>query len=222
MKRRPGGLTAICVIALVVGILSVLTGLSQFASLLFGQKLQAAIMRVQPGNNPELQKTRQEIQVKTEFIARKYAPYQWLSAATQSILAWMMIVGAALTLCLKTAGRKLLLIAFAASVVFEPAKAVLTGAAMRETAPVMMQSMQQAAKSSALPGSPQADDVNQMMGGLSQLIVVMQWVMLIGLMLLWCVFYLVGVWYLTKPAVKALFTPDVRSDPDGPGEPQLR
>jgi len=39
---------------------------------------------------------------------------------------------------------------------------------------------------------------------------------------LWCIFYLVGVWYLTKPAVKALFVPDVRSESDGPGEPQLR
>lgn len=222
MNRRPGGLTAICVIALVVGILSVFSGLSQFVNLLVGQKLQAAVMQVQAGNGEAAQQAQQETQAKMAAIARKYAVYHWACATTQSILAWIMIVGAVLSLRLKSAGRKLLLIALVASLLFEPAKAVLTAAVTKQSAPVIIASMKAAAQNSAPPGSRQAEDINQMMGGLSQLIVAMQWAMLIGMTALWCIFYLVGVWYLTKPAVKALFAPDVRSESDGPGEPHLR
>ena len=42
----------------------------------------------------------------------------------------------------------------------------------------------------------------------------------IGMATLWRIFYLAGVWYLTKPAVKALFVPAVRSETDAPGDPQ--
>ena len=226
MSRRTGGLTAVCVIALVVGILSVLSGLFQFTNLLFADKLQAAVAGIQPG--AEAQQLQQEMSQQTAAISRKYAVYHWLSASTQSVLAWIMIVGAVMTLRLKPAGRKLLLAALIASLLFEPAKAVLTAAVTRETAPIILASMQQAAKASAPPGAKPPEGIDPMISGISQLVVVMQWVMLIGMTALWCVFYLIGAWYLTRPAVKALFVVDVPSESARPGEsaapgdPELR
>ena len=226
MSRRTGGLTAVCVIALVVGILSAFSVISQFANLLFADKLQAAVARIQP--DAGAQQLQQEMSEQTAAITRKYAIYHWLSAATQSVLACLMIVGAVLALRLNPAGRKLLLAALIASLLFEPAKAALTAAVLRETAPVIVASMQQAAKASAPEGAQQPQGLDPMISGISQLVVVMQWIMLIGLTALWCVFYLVGVWYLTRPAVKALFVPEAPSETAGPvdttapGEPELR
>lgn len=222
MKQRPGGLTAICVITLVVGALGVLSGISQFVNLLIGQKLQAAVLQAQAGAGEAALQAQREMQAKMAAITQKYAVYHWVCATTQSILAWIMIVGAVLSLRLRPAGRTLLLVALVASLLFEPAKAVLTAAVTKQSAPVIVASMKAAAQNSAPPGSRQSEEIGQMMGGLSQLVVVMQWVVLIGMTALWCIFYLVGVWYLTKPAVRALFAPDVRSETDASGDPQLR
>jgi hypothetical protein len=221
MSRRTGGLTAICVIALVVGVLSAFSSFSQFLSLLVGDKLQAAIAQVQPANNQGMQEIQQEMFAKTAAITRKYAVYHWISLAAQSILAGIMIVGAILTLQLKAAGRMLLLIALAGSLFFEPAKAALSAAVANEMMPITVEMMQQAAKAGP-PGAKQPPGFEEMMGGMSRAIVVLQWAMLIGMTAAWCIFYLVGVWYLTKPAVKALFIPAAQSETETPGEPQWR
>lgn len=222
MSQRTGGLTAICVIALVLGALSIFSAFSQALSLLAGDKLQAAISQAQPANVQGMQQAQQEMLEKAAAITRKYAVYHWISFAVQSILAGLMIVGAILTLQLKSAGRKLLLFALAASLLFVPAKAVLTGLVTKETAPLITEMMDQLAKNSAPPGAKQPPGFDQVMGGMARIMVVMQWVMLVGMAALWCIFYLVGVWYLTKPAVKALFIPAVRSETETPGEPQWR
>ena len=63
------------------------------------------------------------------------------------------------------------------------------------------------------PGAKQPPGFDQLMGGMSQAVVVMQWVMVVGMAALWRIFYLVGVWYLAQPAVKALFAPAAPSGP---------
>jgi len=222
MSRRTGGLTAICVIALVLGILSAFSSVMQFVSLLVGDKLQTAISEVQPKHNQGMQDVQQQIMEKTAAITQKYAVYHWVCFAVQSILAAIMIVGAILALQLKASGRTLLLIAFAGSLLFEPAKAALTAAVTRETMPITLEGIKQAAEASEAPGKKPPPGFEQMIGGISKTIVVMQWVVLVGMTAAWCIFYLVGVWYLTKPAVKALFLPAVRSDTETRGEPQWR
>jgi hypothetical protein len=55
MSRRTGGLTAVCVIAIVVGVLGLLSGLSRVVGLAVGDKMQTAVFAIQPQINPGMQ-----------------------------------------------------------------------------------------------------------------------------------------------------------------------
>ncbi|HXT59609.1 MAG TPA: hypothetical protein VN699_13295 [Pirellulales bacterium] len=213
MSRRTGGLTAVCVIAIVVGVLGVLSGLSQIANLTVGGRMQSAMLALQPQINPGMQAAQQEMLEKTLAVNAKYAIYLWISIGMQLVLALAMIVGAILALSMRPAGRRILLAALVASLLFEPARTVLTSTIVKETGPITAQYMQNLGKVSAPPGAKPPPGFEEMMGGMSQAVVAVQWVVLIGMAAAWCIFYLVGVWYLAQPAVKALFAPAAPSGP---------
>ena len=60
MNQRTGGLTAICVVAIVVGSFGSLIGPDSVAALTFGAKLERAVAQVQPQRNSELQQAQQQ------------------------------------------------------------------------------------------------------------------------------------------------------------------
>ncbi len=211
MSQRTGGLTALCVLALVAGALGLLSGFSGVLNLLAGEKLQRAILQVQPAANPGMQDAQQEMQEELAAVMVHYRAFHWIQAACQLALSTMMISGAILALLLKPAGRFLLLTSLIAALVLVPVQSILGGVMLQKTGPIMEKSMERMAKRAAPPGARQPPGFNEMMGAFGRVIVVMQWVMLVGLALIKCVFYLCGVWYLTRPTVAELFVRNARS-----------
>jgi hypothetical protein len=120
-------------------------------------------------------------------------------------LSTVMISGAILALLLNPAGRSLLLTSLVAALLFVPVQSIFGGLMLQKTGPIMQKSMERMAKQAAPPGARQPPGFNEMMGAFGRVMVVMQWVMLVGLALVKCIFYLFGVWYLTRPAVAELF-----------------
>lgn len=211
MSQRTGGLTALCVLALVAGALGLLSGFSGVLNLLAGEKLQRAMLQVQPVANPGMQEAQQELQEELAAVMMRYRAYHWIQAACQLALSTLLISGAILALLLKPAGRSLLLTSLIAALLFVPMQSTLGGLMLQKTGPIMEKSMERMAKQAAPAGARQPPGFNEMMGAFGRVIVVMQWIMLVGLALVKCIFYLFGVWYLTRPAVAELFARRARS-----------
>jgi hypothetical protein len=205
MSQRTGGLTALCVLALVAGALGLLSGLSGVLNLLAGEKLQRAILQVQPAANPGMQDAQKVMQEELAAVMMRYRTFHWVQAACQLLLSTMMISGAILALLLKPAGRSLLLTSLIVALLFVPVQSTLGGLMLQKSGPIMEKSMERMAKQAAPPGARQPPGLNEMMGALGRVMVIMQWIMLVGLALVKCIFYLFGVWYLTRPAVAELF-----------------
>ena len=211
MSQRTGGLTTLCVLALVAGALGLLSGFSGVVNLLAGEKLQQAILQVQPAANPGMQDAQQEMQEELAAVVTRYRTFHWIQAACQLALSTIMISGAILALLLNPAGRFLLLTSLIAALLFVPVQSLFGGLMLQKTGPIMQKSMERMAKQAAPPGARQPPGFNEIMGAFGRVIVVMQWGMLVGLALVKCMFYLFGVWYLTRPTVADLFVRHARS-----------
>src|SRR5438552_6078817 len=71
-KVRPGWLTAICVLAIVFGVLGLLAGGATVLSQLFASRLQQAIASAQIGANQPGAELQAEVMTRTMAIATKY------------------------------------------------------------------------------------------------------------------------------------------------------
>lgn len=205
MGQRPGGLTAVCVLTLVMGSMGLLSGLGGLLGLVAGQVLQQSMLKVQPGMDPGMREAQQDMQDELARLTDRFRPFQWARVVGQLLLSMAMIAAAVLALRVKPAGRQALLWALIAALFLTVAQAALEGAVLRLSGPVMQKSIQRIAQQAGPPGQRPPPGFDQMMGGIGQAMVVMQWVVLLGWTALKCAFYLIGAWYLTRPAVVALF-----------------
>ena len=211
---RPGWLTALCVLAIVLGALGLINVLMSTAGLLAGQYMQKA-MRVQqnPGVSQEMQDAQNKMQDEMYAVQRKY----WWPIAIALLLragvALLLLVGGIRALGMSEAGRQLLLIAFGVALPFELAHAILQTIIMLEN----MTAMHGFAE--ALSNEMPKDGPPQMQGFIQT---VMQGTLIVSLvfMYLWalvkCGLYLWGLLYLRRDRIKALFQASTNPQPAFP------
>jgi hypothetical protein len=213
-RRRTGGLTAICVLAIVLGAMGVLTGCVGLVGQLFSSQMQNAVAGMQPAANQEAAKTQKEMNAQMLTIARKY---NWILVplmVAKMFVEIALLTGAIMSLGLKPLGRRILLAAFIAAIVVEsiqlvPALLVQreTQALMAEMMPKMMQEVQQGAK------KPPGFDPDQFASGLVKAISIMSFIIGIGWLVCKVVYYAIGIVYLRKSQVAASFVPPPSRDP---------
>jgi hypothetical protein len=212
-RRRTGGLTAICVLAIVLGAMGVLTGCFGLVGLLFSSQMQNAIAGIQQANQGAAE-VQNEMNAKALTISRKYSWATVPLMVAKLFVEIALLAGAIMSLGLKPLGRRMLLAAFGAAIVVEsiqlvPALLVQreTQALMAEMMPKMMQEVQQGAKKT--PGF----DPDQFASGLVKAISIMSFVIGIGWLVCKVVYYAIGIVYLRKPQVAASFVPQPPRDP---------
>ncbi|MGH7135409.1 MAG: hypothetical protein ACREHD_06690, partial [Pirellulales bacterium] len=121
-------------------------------------------------------------------------------------VASCLLAGGILTLRLRPQGRKILLVAFSAGIVFELAQIWPTAEVIPFTERTMQLTMEAQQKEMAGKGQ-NAQDAAAMMRIMIKAIAVMQVAMMVGMLLAKGGFYGFGLWYLTRPRIAALCVP---------------
>ncbi len=201
---RPGGLTAVCVLATVLGGAGLLTGCSGLFSQLFASNMQEAFTAM-PGiaKSPgaDVQK---EMNTKLLAVSRRYiwitVPLVVLKVAIESIL----LAGAIMSWGLKPRGRSWLLTALLAAIVVESLQIVPMMIMQRETFAVMSEFMPK-----MIAAQPHADQQPAGMGNFmstaSSALGYVSMIVAVGWLTAKIVYYAFAIRYLRKPSVAAVF-----------------
>jgi hypothetical protein len=207
MQVRPGGLTAIAVISIVMACMGMFTVLASVVGLAAGEKL----MNLQfSGQKIPPERAQAVEQVKQEFLAvnQRWKSIGLALLGARGLIVLGLLVGGIMVLLLKPPGRTILGATFLLAVIADSA-ATATGIAMqREIIPIQHR-MMAASMASAKGGAA----LGESMGQMTESLAFVGYAMGIMWLLAKIVYYLVGFFYLRKPEVRALF------DDQGPETP---
>ncbi len=202
---RPGGLTAVCVIALCLGILGLFGATMQC----LGAVLQSVILdfaqNLQPGGLPGPQ-FQQQLQMQQEIMAvqSRWLPFTIGLTVLNAIASVSLIVASSLGFCLNPRTNQWFVPTLICAIVYSLLNVVLQAGMQHEMQAVMSKQMAQMMQQGGVPPPPGAAPVmsNAMkMGSAIGMAFVGGWA------LLQIVFYATALWYLLQQDVRNLFTP---------------
>jgi hypothetical protein len=200
---RPGWLTAMCVLCIVIGLLGVLNGLAQLFGTLFAEQMQTAFTPQGQGIPPELQQVQDRFRDETLAVQEKFYVPNLIAAVFRIGIAACLVYGGIACLGLAATGRQVLMIALGAAVLFELAHGLLQSLISME-----MMTAVNAFFESFLQTMPQGNGpppevmLNIMKGSF-----IVGFVFQFAIALLKIGFYIWGAMFLMRPAIKALFQP---------------
>lgn len=196
----PTGLKAICIIAVVLGVLGTFLSCMGFAGLAINESLMGGMgLPIGDGGGlaPEAQ---QELQKNIAAIGRQYLPFTIAIVCLHLIAGILLTVGGSLTLRSVPAGRTTLVFGFLAALVYEVSQATLNVIIQTKTIPLARQSVEQMLQQPGQPGMPQ---------GMGQLMTGIMFVIL-GVTLLTVLvkiaFYAYSLYYLHRQDIVARFS----------------
>lgn len=130
--RRPGALTALAIISIVLGALITLNGFWQVATLAFQEPLQNMnlMFMEQPGVPEETIERQREMMEASFAVQREWRPFNWAMSPVSFLFGIVLIIGGSLCVRVNPAGRKLLAAACGFGIIF---------GIVREVGAVMMQ-----------------------------------------------------------------------------------
>jgi hypothetical protein len=201
---RPGGLTAVCIIAIVLGCLGMLTGAASLVTNLAAnqvQQFQAAWGAA--GATNEAVKVQSEMNAKTAAIMNRFRLVNVLLSLSQLVLCGVLIAGGSRALRLDERGRKLLWVACGLAILFELTRAVPTVLMQLENMALMEDYFPRLMKAS-IPKS-QADQVGAFAEMMARFSLIMGWVVLLGWMFLKLAFFGSAFHYLSRPKTRSLY-----------------
>src|SRR6185295_10464230 len=198
---RPSALTVICVLAIVFGVLGLLTGGIGLVSQIFSSTVEKAITAAQGGANSPGGEVQKEMMTRTLEITRKYNLVMIPLMVLKVLVEAALLAGAIMALGLKPSGRSWLLGALAAAIILESIQAVPTFLIQRETQAITAEMMP---RIMAANGAPPGDGMSSVMSGIGTVSLIFGLVWLVIKIVLCAL----GIRYLRKPDIEALFTPE--------------
>lgn len=199
--RRPGVLTALAIISIVLGALITLNGFWQVVSLAFQEPLQNMnlMFMEQPGVPEETVQRQREMMEASFAVQREWKPFNWAMSPVSFLFGIVLIIGGALCVRVNPAGRRLLATACAFGIIF---------GIVREVGGVMMQlQMSQVVQDHMVAMMDQAGDeqaesiMSGMMGATMALTVAFSG----GWLLVKLGIYVWGLVYLTRSGTRSIF-----------------
>jgi hypothetical protein len=211
-RRRPGGLTAVCVIAIVLGSLGLCSTLLGFAGLAAGPWMQKMIERQhRMGMNNPANDAQLEMQKKMQAVNDRHWGSNLGFMLANMVLAGGLLAGGITALGLAPKARKLLLAVFLAAIAFVIVRAIVHVSMQMEMATIisdMPGSMSRIMAASAPKGPQAARQVAQateMAAIFAKIFVFLGMACSLVLALAETVFYAVGARYLCRPNIRRLF-----------------
>jgi len=206
--RRPSGLNAVCIIAMILGGLGLMSSLLGLGSLALRPWMQKTFqVQQQPGMNKEFVNVQRDMQRKTNAVTDRYLGFNWGFSLVNFVLGASLLVGGILVLQLKPKGRAFLAAIFAATIVFELVRIPTYAVMQREIASVVADSMPRMMNAAAAKGGAGADSAAALATTAMKIwtFVVIAFTLIFGLAKV--IFYAVGARYLGRPHVRRLFPP---------------
>ena len=150
---RPGGLIAVCVIAIVLGGLGLCGSLFGLVALVAQPSLQKAFtLPQQPGMPNRFAKTQNEMQEKIQAVAGRYRGVSLGVSLLKAVFSVSLLLGGIMAMKLNPKAGSFLVAVFAAVIVFEILAAVVTVVVQLDMAKVMSEMMPRMMAASA-PGA---------------------------------------------------------------------
>lgn len=203
---RPACLTFICVTALLLGSVGLLTACTGLLSQVFSSGMQQAIAGMPGGANMPGADVQREMNARIMAVTNRYKWVTMPLMLVKIIVEAALLAGAIMSLGLKPRGRSWLLGALVAAIVFEAIHAVPVLLIQRETQllmsemmPRMMEAQQGPHK--APPGLTDFMSTFFSAIGFATIIVAVGWLVA---KIIFCAF---GIRYLRQPGMRALFAP---------------
>lgn len=205
-RRRPGGLNAICVIAIILG------GLGLAASM-FGLCAMAAkpwmnnafIMQQQSGEADTMRDAQLLAQEKAEEVTSRYAGFNLGFFLLNVVIGGSLLTGGILALKLNPKGIQLLIIAFTTAIVFEILRAVLQTFMQLEMAEVVPDSMSRMMQATAPRRGSGAAEGAAVAAVFMKICVYVGLAFTLAFALAKVIFYAIGTRYLQRPNIRQLF-----------------
>lgn len=201
MKQRPGGLTAVCVVAIMLGSLGILAGLTGAAGMAMRSRVQAFSEKMQP--DADAAQLQRRVSQRTNALWDEHPVRTWSLVAGRLLVATSLVVGGWLAFKLKRAGRKLLLATFAAGVLFELLQIIPS----IQVANASYDAMQQAIEARPSENNERPPGINQTLAAFMKASAIMQIVIVLVLMAAKCSYYVIGFWYLKRGRAAVHFRP---------------
>lgn len=213
---RPGWLTAIGVIAVVLGVVGILAAVSGVVSQIYSEQMQQWSMQWmrsmsslgQTGQDlpPEVLQLQEELQRLILDIQRRWRAVLLVLMAINALLSVLLIAGGIGTLRLTSWGRTLLIAAFIATMFYEVAQLVPGLAIQYETTQVTQTFMSRImAASGAKTGGAVPPAINRTMAVVSNATFALGIAMAVGWGVVKLALYGAAIYYLRTPLIRALF-----------------
>jgi hypothetical protein len=208
MNPRPGWLSAVCVVAIVLGGLGLMTSLLGAAGTIFAPQVQAWTqkwtekMTQGRGQPPGIQEMQEKMQAKVLEVQARWRAANLAVVAANLVLSSCLLFGGIKAMQLSPAGRTVLLFTFGAIILFHGLRMIPNIGMQLATADVMNNIMNISMKA-----------------GIAFSIA---WMVMIELVQVTA--YALGIWYLRRPHIRALYANQegaatVEALPPTPGEP---
>jgi hypothetical protein len=198
---RPGGITALGVLTIVLGVFGLLNAFVAIVGLLFQGQMQSALANLQP--DAEAARVQREVAEQAEQIAAQHPVRNWILVLSRLNVATALLLGGIWSLRLKPIGRITLLAAFGVGIVLE----VFQLWPAWEARDLSAQIFEQMGQANGPPGG------QAFMEMMAQAMGVLQVAMIVAMFVAKSAFYGFGLWYLTRPHVAGLFVRPKTSDP---------
>jgi hypothetical protein len=137
-RKLSGGAKAICIIALILGIMGLAQAVLGGVGLIVGPQAQQWFNPPQPDQN--LRELQQEMQGEMNAIAARFLPFSIARILFHMVVATLLVIGA--ISMLKSQSPALLVVASALAIVFEIGRAILQTTIQMQIIPVMTRSFE--------------------------------------------------------------------------------
>jgi hypothetical protein len=204
--RRPGGLTAICVIAVILGVLGLIFTCFGMVTLMAGPAMQSAMTPSFPGESQEVRELNEEMNEKTQALWRQYFVPNMAFYLVNLAVAICLVVGGVKGLKVKPEGRPLLIGTFCGALIFELLRTPYLLYVQMQAVAIQQEYLPKIMEASA-QGAPVAINADAFV----TLMKVVGYAMIVIFMLVKGAFYAVGAGYMTRPGIKSLFEQGRRS-----------
>jgi hypothetical protein len=223
IPRRPGGLTAICVIAIILGVLGVITALMGMAGAVAGQAMQKAFTPSMPQNmDDEALEVQIEMNEAVQEMGQRFILPNVAFIVFGLAVAIGLIVGGAQSLKIKPAGRMILVAVFLVAILFELARGGFQLYVQMQVMAVMGEYWPRLIKAAAGQQPPGGPDMETLMNIALSVAKVTAYSVVILPVLVKGGFYAIGAFYLGRERVKQLFErSDAAQSPFGSADPTI-
>jgi len=205
-RERPGMLTAVCVIAIVLGVMGLGKSLFGLGGLALKKTLENAFkMPPQPGMREGFVEAQADMQKEMQAVTDRYWGVNVGLASLNLAFSASLLVGGIMTLRLNPTARTFLIAVFAAVIVFEIVHTVVTVFIQLEVAAVTSDAMPRMMAAAGPKGGPPPEQFTTVMATFTKVLTFVIIAFCSALGLAEVVFYGVGACYLRRPNIRQLF-----------------